>query len=406
MKKKTIRLLSATVVLTALTVFSFEPGEITMWRAPIPDPSRPDAGYSEIPGITHVLVFAGNAATGAYNHHANICAANGRLHLTWSNQRYAEDGPGQRVLYSSSANGVDWTPPREIVPALHPEAPWNHNGIHTGSGGFLIQNDRIFAKAWCGATVGWENGDKTRQSQQQSRECCFPVNRKYSDLYREIKSDGNFGPLMTEKPEDFPTDMMVYPVSFQEGAPGFAPPRPDYSWKNAFQQSNRRLCEPIMWRAKDGRYVLLLRDDSYSHRKFVSFSLDGNRWTPPAPTNISDAPSLSCVTTLEDGTVVLVGNHGIPHDAFDQSKPAHWPRQPLTLSLSRDGIHFTRTWNVRADEHRFTVPRQLVRGRGGSAQYPSIAIQNGICYVAYSMGKEDIAISFFPLSAITLSENK
>jgi len=374
-----------------------DPGIVAMWNSPMPDPSKgANRGYPAIPGAEHVLVFSGNEATGGYNHHACVTNFAGKIHLIWSNHRYAEDGPGQRVLYASSVDGKNWSVPREIVPALHPEAPWSHTGIHTGAGGWVEIDGRLFAKIWTGATVAWENNDKSKQSAVNGGECVFPVNRKFGNLYREVKPDGSFGPLLSQAPELFPDDVLLRPVA--AASEKFAEPKVSYSWADALRQSKRRLCEPIMWQATDGRYVLLLRDDSYSHRKFVSFSTDGRNWTPPAPTDIPDTPSLSCIVRTGDGRYLLIGNHVAPE--FDNPKPAHYDRDPLTVSVSTDGLRFGPAYAVRTGPYQYKVPRRQVRGRGGSAQYPSATIRDGVCFVAYSNGKEDIEVSSFPLSAL------
>ena len=94
---------------------------------------------------------------------------------------------------------------------------------------------------------------------------------------------------------------------------------------------------------------------------------------------------------LPSGAIYLVGNQ------IDGGK-----RDPVTLSVSKDGLNWNEHWAV-----RYGAPPVKYPGRAKCVgfQYPGGAVAtdaNGEqwLYVSYSIGKEDIAISRFPLSAI------
>jgi hypothetical protein len=161
------------------------------------------------------------------------------------------------------------------------------------------------------------------------------------------------------------------------------------------------MCEPTVYRAADGRCVMLLRDKHYAHRLFVSFSDDPTHWPAAEPTDIPDSPSLSHAINLPQdrgGGVLLVGNQMAPE--FDNPDMGHYARDPLMLSYSPDGYTFDRAWALRLGTQDWRTPRRLVKGRGGGGQYPSALVHGSTLYVQYSMGKEDIWVGRVPLSDI------
>ena len=363
--------------------------------------------YPEVPEARRALLFRGNEANGSYNHHAHVHHAFGRFHATWSNQRYDEDGPGQRVLYASSEDGVTWSAPRELVPALSPEAPWGKApGVFCQSGGFVEWNGRLFGTGSCTEIISWENGEKTRSSPVYTTECGFPVYAGRGGVIREIRADGTFGPLLSRL-RDVRPEILMRPIPEQaKELPAFRFPEPAFAWNanDAFRQlPDRRLCEQIAWKTPQGRIVGLFRDDLRSGFKWMSFSDDGFHWTRPRPTDIHDAPSLSMAMTLRDGTTLLFGNHR----CLGKNLPGvGWrDRDPLMVSVSRDGIHFSGTHAVREGVYRYTVfPGP--RCRGGSAQYPHAIEHEGRVYVIYSLGKESIELTSFSLAGLLASSSK
>jgi len=128
------------------------------------------------------------------------------------------------------------------------------------------------------------------------------------------------------------------------------------------------------------------------------------KWLPAHPTDIPDSPSLSCAAQLEDGTVLLVGNQMAP--AFDNGDECgHYSRDPLTVSVSRDGKLFTRCYALRCGVQHYRIPQTEVIGRGGGGQYPSALVHEGKLYALYSMGKEDIWVSSVNLRDLGIDIN-
>lgn len=165
-----------------------------------------------------------------------------------------------------------------------------------------------------------------------------------------------------------------------------------------------RLVEPTTYEAADGAWISLIRDDKFSHRKYVSVSPDrGATWSKALPTDIPDSPSLDVNVRAPDGSILLIGNHCA--DAFDNPRdprhpqnPYHYDRDTLDIAVSPDGYFFTRAFALRTGVQEWRVPRRVVRGRGGGPQYPDALIVGDRLYVMYSFGKEDIWCSSVPLA--------
>ncbi len=370
-----------------------------MWNAGTPDLSKRGAGFPEIGGIVHSPVFKADEARGGYNHHAHLVYFKGMFYACWSNQRYGEDGPGQRVMYATSKDGRQWSLPKTLFMAPVPEAPWGHKGVHLAAGRWTEWNGKLIASAWLGGVDAWRNIDDTSRKDKQDKIHEFAVFKFYGDIFREIKSDGVTGPVfgfMEEKPKD----MLFKITDGKKTMPGFTPfVRKDYGK----DQVDRQLCEAFTYKAKDGKTVALFRDGKHSHRLYVGFSSDGEKWSVPRPTDIPDSPSATYAINLPDGTVLMVGNQMA--DQFDNPDKRHYGRDPLMISVSKDGYIFDRAYAARIGQQKYTIPRRVVRGRGGGAQYPEMIRVDDMIYVIYSMGKEDIWVSSFPLKSIGLESS-
>ena len=110
-------------------------------------------------------------------------------------------------------------------------------------------------------------------------------------------------------------------------------------------------------------------------------------WTAPVYTNVPDSHSRACTAPLPDGRIFLIGAQ-IPKT-----------RDPLVLSLSTDGLNFDKAWAVRAG-----APPPRYAGYPGF-QYPAAmwkldGPRGPEIIFSYSINKEDIALSRFPLSVL------
>src|SRR5690606_30389785 len=163
------------------------------------------------------------------------------------------------------------------------------------------------------------------------------------------------------------------------------------------------LIESFIYSAKDGKLVLMLRDwgtssnPVHSNRMYVSFNDGVGGWATPYPTDIPDSPSRAQAITLEDGTVLLIGNQNV--NRYDQA--LYLDRDPMTVSISKDGYVFDRVYALRTGSptgHRFSG----VGGRNPGYAYSSSIVFDGQLYTLYSIGKEDMGITRVPLTALGL----
>jgi hypothetical protein len=378
---------------------------IDMWKCGKPDTSKAGAGFKFVKPVSHELLLKANGATGGYNHHSKLFCWENNFYAMWSNNRYAEDAPGQRVLFSFSKNARNWSDVQELFPSMSIEVPLKYNalgykGIILTANRWEVWRKRLFARALCTVIFGWTNRARTETVDKYDKEHRYQVMKFYGYLYREVKSNGKLGKIFTfnRKLRNLP-EAIYQPADGNKLVPGFRPsPTPRFPHR----KSGRRLCEATCYQTAAGKYVVLFRDDDYSHRMHVAYSNDCKSWTVPQPTNIPDSPSESKTLALNNGTVLLAGNNMA--EKFDNpNKPRHYGRDPLMIAISPEGQSFMRAYAVRGGKQKYTVPGVL--GRGGGAQYPSIVVKNGKVFIMYSMGKEDIWVSSFPLSAIGLSKN-
>ncbi len=251
--------------------------------------------------------------TGTYSHHPHILHDGQRFFAAWSNHRVDEDGPGQRVLFSTSADSRQWPDPTECFPPLGPAQPaegqaslvLTSNGLHNVGG-------TVYAVAGINGTGPRRFG---------SRPC-------YGIVARSVAPDGTLRPMV---------------------ATG--------SWKSfghsMLAAGGHRMCEPTSYRRPDGVVVRLFRDLNSSRRVYAAvFDEARERWSVPQRTNIPDSPSRAIAGRLPHGGVYLVGNQTWA------ALEGRGGRDPLVLSTSRDGMTFDRAWIIRAG-----APRMRHRGR-------------------------------------------
>ncbi|HCD33244.1 MAG TPA: hypothetical protein DER01_12615 [Phycisphaerales bacterium] len=383
---------------------------VNMWHNPMPTATS-DAGYPTLVAAEHATIFQASIQTGGYNHHPSFMMHGGKFYATWSNHPKGEDSPGQRVLFSVSDDGLHWAPFSESYPPPRPVGEFEESGYYCVASPWFVHKDKVYACAQLFETMGWENADGTELQVKRDAKHNFKSYRFVARLIRPLEKDETLGPIISLHPDEMPApgelDLAVVDVATvsDEQAEAARAIRRYYS-KRARKYVDfpphgvdpSRLCEPTTYTATDGTFISLLRDDMYSHRMYVSVLDESTkRWSKALPTNIPDSPSMSNAVTLPDGRVVLIGNQMAT--AFDNAdKRRHYGRDPLVLSVSNDGYRFTSAYALRCGKQQYRVPN--VKGRGGGPQYPNLSVYGDKLYVMYSIGKEDIAVTIVPLSAI------
>jgi len=370
---------------------------LVQWNLPPEDPKSKTAGFTPLAGVESELIYDVNEPTdGIYNHHPAIATLGEALVVTWSNhlrghRSGGEDGPGQQVMWRFSADGRSWSPPATLFPSLGDHGDAFGAGRVVTANGFAHADGALYAIA--------EVSDNEAKKHGEIR-----VRKGLGRLARRIDADGTVGAIFWL--HDDPPEPLA-------GYPQFADPSTRRDLADAARSIRRyldqpihqlawdfvkhsaggdvfgdgkRMVEPTTYRRPDGVLIRLFRDLSNRGYLYASKSTDNGRaWTEPVQTNIPDSPSKTVSGTLPDGRIYLVGN---------QINRKEYERDPLTLAVSRDGITFDRAWAI-----RYGAPPIEFRGKGKGRgfQYPSATIVGDEMIVVYTIGKEDVGLSRFPI---------
>ena len=390
---------------------------ISMWKADRPDPENEiTRGFKTLDSARHVLIFNPTRQIGAYSHHPRIVRHAGFFHIIWSNHRDGEDAPGQRVLYCCSADAANWSVPIELFAAPGEERKFRATGYAHTAVGFLVRQGRLFALAMLHETIS--------QDDYQRKYGC-PAVANFDDdptvrhglgyMAREIRADdlGGVFPLMDRKavPDDLAyrceqPDPVAEELNAMLAQPEYLMPW-DYYVLSRIPEAcdGHHLIEPAVFKNSDAQWVRLLRDTMNSHRLYVSVYDDQNRaWSPGRPSDIPDSTSLCATLTLDNGTVLLLGNQIAP-EMDNPEEVGHYLRFPLTVAVSPDGKTFDRAYCLRYGPHPWSVPHwtgEPIGGRAPGYQYPHAVVHDHELHAVYSVGKERIELSTVSLAALGL----
>jgi hypothetical protein len=113
-------------------------------------------------------------------------------------------------------------------------------------------------------------------------------------------------------------------------------------------------------------------------------------WSTPVPTNIPDSRSSTCAGVLPNRTRYLVGSQ----------LPRLWDRDPITITLSDDGINFDRLLALRSGAPPPVFPAFT---KGPGYQYPQAVVTEAgdALITVYSVNKEEIGATRVPLLVST-----
>ncbi len=346
-------------------------------------------------------------AAWSYSHHAHVAWFNGAYYAIWSNGRRDEDAPGQRVLLSTSADFVTWTPPVPLLDARQ----GRHSELVLTAAGFHQHGGRLVAYAGCYEYQPHclENGQR-RPGDKGHMETTLLAMTTADGLRWEGPVDlrlpivPNHGPQPTASGRliisgnisfpyaDDPSGLAgwrmagIYPASMADGivddSESFWQVQAAMGWPVG-------LCEGSFFQSDDGVLHMLLR--SNAERLWLTESRDGGTtWSTPLPTDFSDNATKFHFGRLPDGRFYYVG--------CPDPEP-RWTRSPLVLSLSDDGRRFDRHF-ILADDRTPYVRRVDGLHKGGDYGYPHTLVHEGALHVIVSRRKEAVEVLRVPLSTL------
>ncbi len=316
---------------------------------------------------------------GGVNQHNYLVHHDGRFWAMWSDGPGIEDRVGQRVKFATSRDGLAWSEPRflaPIPPNSGPDSP--HYATRTKKGkrwiarGFWKRDGDLLALASLDEAAGFfgESLELRAFRFDKDKDDWEDAGLVYDNTIN------NFPPLelhngewmMSRRTHDYGKTGVHFLVG---GTKSLG------DWKSfpvLGSASELKAEEPDWWILPNDHLSAVFRDNRRSGFLYRAFSTDDCRtWSKPVKTNFPDATSKVSGLRLRDGRYVLVSN------------PNPKKRDPLTLSISEDGIVFTKML-------------YLVGGR--HVDYPHVIEQGDSLFIAFAGGKQSVEVLKIKLADI------
>lgn len=330
------------------------------------DPAKID--YKLLPELsgTCTLVTQGDA-TWQFRLHNYLAFFDGRYWCMWSHGPRIEDHPTQHVRYATSTDGVKWSEPVEIMPSSSKE------GFRYIARGFWVRDGKLLALA--SHDEAYNEKGKVHFFGKSLQLLAFEWQSE-SGTWRPLgvvfdDAINNFPPQKLATGEwammrrDHLNNVSMLIGGVESPLKWDSRPVFDRTPTSAFKPD-----EPEWWPLPDGRSLGIIRDNGGSKRLFRSLSSDNGRtWSTPELTNFPDATSKFFGLRTSRGSYVLVSN----------ANPAQ--RHPLCLSVSKDGVTFTRMGIL-----------PIPWAEPPSLQYPHVIEHDGKLLIAYSRDKRGIEV--------------
>lgn len=348
------------------------------------DQTKADLGLKPAPKRETVTIFKPAPGTDHFSNGVVLIPFKGKLYAQWQSSPKDEDSQDTWVAYSVSDDGLHWSAPAVLSPAG--KAPQMHS-----SGGWWTNGKTLFAyiNVW---PTGFQSGEGGYTDYLSSTN-----GRRWSPPRRVMGKDGKPVPGVIEQdPHAMPGGRLITAFHTRPGtivAPFFTDDaRGIRGWRRGEMQNlpheghvSREL-EPSTF-MRGACVVMVFRDQTDSFRQLASESCDaGKTWSTPAPTNLPDSRAKQSAGNLPDGTAFLIN-----------APRADKLRNPLAITLSRDGKVFDRAWLLRGPADLQPLRFEGLYKRPGY-HYPKSVIWKGYLYVGYATNKEDVELTRVPLS--------
>ncbi|MFO0946225.1 MAG: exo-alpha-sialidase [Planctomycetota bacterium] len=353
------------------------------------DPSKID--YDALPTLagSHAVVSQSDAEW-KFRLHNYLVHHDGKYWCMWSHGPVIEDNPTQHVRYATSDDGIHWSNPLEIMP------PSPEKGFRYIARGFWLRDGQLLALASHDEAFNDEGkvhffGKSLEllawQWERRSRRW-RPLGPVFPDCINnyppERLSDGTWGMIC----RDHRRRVFLLTGGVDDPHTWRSIPVVDYVSPDGFRAE-----EPTWWLLPNRRLLGLFRDNSKSGRLYRALSQDhGQTWTKPEKTNFPDATSKFFGIRTSRGQYVLISN----------TNPQR--RNPLCLSLSKDGITFTHMGRLPVpslqDQTATDAHSHYASAKYDSLQYPHAIENNGSLWIAFSRRKQSIEVVKVPLAEL------
>lgn len=334
--------------------------------------------------ISDVRVKAGdptklNKQAGGVNQHNYLTHHDGQFWAMWSDGPGIEDRVGQRVKFATSVDGLKWSEPKFITPIppnSGPDSP--HYGTRTDKGmrwisrGFWKRDGELLALASLDEAAGFFGPSlelrafRFDKASGEWRDAGLVFDNTINNFPPMKLRTGDW--MMSRRMHDYKTSGVHFLVGGVKSISDWQ------SFPVLGSASELKAEEPDWWTLPDNTLAAVFRDNRHSGFLYRAFSTDdGRTWSKPIKTNFPDATSKISGLRLRDGRYVLVSN------------PNPKKRDPLTLSISDDGLVFTKML-------------YLVGGR--HIDYPHVIEHGDSLFIAFAGGKQSVEVLKVKLSDI------
>jgi predicted neuraminidase len=328
---------------------------------------------------TGSLTTALDKKAGGVNQHNYLAHHDGKFWAMWSDGPGIEDRVGQRVKYATSSDGLNWSEPKYLTPIppnSGPDSPRYNTRTDKGmrwiSRGFWKRDNELLALASLDEAAGFFGPSLELRAFRFHK-----ASEEWEDAGLVYKNTiNNFPPLklrtgdwmMSRRAYDYKTTGVHFLVGGVKALNAWE------SFPVLGTASELKAEEPDWWILPNNDLAAVFRDNRGSGFLYRAFSKDdGRTWSAPVKTNFPDATSKISGLRLGDGRYVLVSN----------PKPKR--RDPLTLSISNDGLVFTKML-------------YLVGGRW--IDYPHVIEHEGSLFIAFAGGKQSVEVLKVKLSDV------
>ncbi len=309
--------------------------------------------------------------SGGVNQHNYLTHYQGKFWCMWSDGPGVEDRVGQRVKFATSDDGLKWSTPQFLTPVPPDSGPGsplyntrNPQGFRYISRGFWQRDGELLALASLD-----EAGDFFGKSLELHG---FRLNASENEWEPAgvicPNAINNFPPLklrtgdwmMSRRTHDYKEAGVQFLVGGAKAIDRWE------SYPVQGSSSELKAEEPDWWILPDQNLMAVFRDNRRSGFVYRAFSTDdGRTWSTPVKTNFPDAGSKMSGLRLSDGRYALVSN---PNPAA---------RDPLVLSISDDGMVFT---------------KMCYLAGGRQVDYPHVIEREGHLYIAFAGAKSSVEV--------------